>query len=113
MGFQPDQLRDKALAALEEVVQECRYRRPRRSLALRLALAYLWTHSRSGRVPFDTFWRVLDEDSLWRFQGADRALTAICSAIGVERNDELAMRLWQARLEEEARSGARGPGPPC
>ena len=30
------------IVALEEVVQECRYRSPRRSFALRFALAYLW-----------------------------------------------------------------------
>jgi hypothetical protein len=40
MGVAADQLRDKALLALEDVVQECRYRQPRCRQSARFALAY-------------------------------------------------------------------------
>src|SRR5438128_5531025 len=59
MGFAHQQLRDKALLALEEIVQEARYRRPRRSFALRFALAYLWAYAGGKRDPFDELWRAL------------------------------------------------------
>ena len=55
MRLNQDQLRDKALLALEDAAQECRYRAPRRSFLLRFALAYLWSISRGDRAPFDSF----------------------------------------------------------
>jgi hypothetical protein len=41
MRFGADQLRDKALLALEEAVQQSRYRPINRTLALKFALAFL------------------------------------------------------------------------
>ncbi|MGZ8347914.1 MAG: hypothetical protein ACXWUP_12460 [Allosphingosinicella sp.] len=106
MGFAPDQLRDKALIALEEVVQECRYRRPRRTFALRFALAYLWASGGAQRAPFEQFWRVLgDQKSPWSFSAANGALLAIYRALDLERDEEVAMALWKrCKTEEETSS---------
>lgn len=102
MGFGPDQLRDKALLALEEIVQECRYRRPRRSFAIRFALAYLWAMGGTDRRPFEQFWRVLgDEKSPWSFSSANGALLGIYRALGIERDEEVSMALWQRFQAEE------------
>jgi len=102
MGFGPEQLRDKALLALEEIVQECRYRRPRRSLALRFALAYLWALSGADRRPFEQFWRVLgDEKSPWSFSAANGALLGIYRTLGLERDEAVAMALWKRSQAEE------------
>jgi len=96
-------LTEKALLALEELVQECRYRAPRRSFMIRFTLAYLWSVSRGDREPFDEFWTVLQSNELWRFQQANYALAAIYHCVGVKRDEDLAMRLWHKRqLEEEA-----------
>ena len=68
-------LTEKALLALEEAVQECRYGTPRRSFAHRFALAYLWSMSRGDRAPFDALWKALGADKTpWSFSGADTAL---------------------------------------
>jgi len=102
MGFGPDQLRDKALLALEEAVQECRYRQPRRSFALRFALAYLWANAPLDRRPFDELWQALGaETSPWSYTGAERALSRIYEALALERDEAAAMRLWEARFREE------------
>lgn len=105
MGFAADQLRDKALLALEDVVQECRYRQPRRSFAISFALAYLWTYSgRQDREPFDRFWRdISSPKSPWSFTGADTALDGIYRALGCERPDEIGSRLWQRWWKQEGR----------
>jgi hypothetical protein len=106
------QLRAKALIALEEAVQECRYRKPRRGHALRFALAWLWSLDRGDRTPFDEFWQALAEDGMWRFGSADRALFVIYRHLGVDRPDDLPMRMWKARAAEEraASPGPRQPG---
>ncbi|HEX8641234.1 MAG TPA: hypothetical protein VF704_08760 [Allosphingosinicella sp.] len=103
MGFGADQLRDKALLALEEAVVEARYRRARRSYALRFALAYLWAYSGArDRRPFDALWRALrQEKTPWSFGVADGCLLAIYRTLGLSREGEAAMRLWQKRDEEE------------
>ena len=106
MGFGPEQLRDKALVALEEIVQECRYRTPRRSFALRFALAYLWALTGGDRRPFEHFWRVLgDAKSPWSFSAANGALLGIYRALGVERDEELSMAMWKRRQSEENKRG--------
>jgi hypothetical protein len=107
MGFGADQLRDKALLALEEALQELRYRPIRRSMALRFTLAYLWAYSGGERSPFDEFWRALGDERMWRFSSGDRALVGIYAVLGVTRDDELMMRLWRARHEEEQEPGSR------
>lgn len=95
MGFATDRLMGKALLALEEVVQEARYRPVRRSLALRLALAYLWSLGSGDRAPFDDLWRHLAaEDGSWRFSCSDNALSAIYRELGVQRDPEVSMRMW-------------------
>jgi hypothetical protein len=102
MGFDNHQLRDKALLALEEVVVECHYRTPRRSLAVRFALAYLWAYSSTGREPFDILWRSLSaEKSPWSFSAADRALLGIYRALNLERDDNVSHALWARRAAEE------------
>ena len=82
-----EQLRDKALLALEEAVQECRYREPRRSFALRFAIAYLWSSARCDREPFDAFWNALKRPSgpAVHFSIADIALLRVYRALGIER----------------------------
>lgn len=106
MGFGSEQLRDKALLALEEAVQECRYRRPHRSFALRFALAYLWALSGADRHAFDRFWRVLgDRKSPWSFGAANGALLAIYKVLGVERDEAVCLAVWRRRRDEEAPSG--------
>lgn len=107
MGFGPEQLRGKALLALEEAVQECRYRRPRRGFALRFALAYLWTTSGGDRRPYEHFWRVLgDEKRPWSFGAADGALLGIYQALGLRRDEAVSMAMWRKRAAEEE---GRGP----
>jgi hypothetical protein len=101
MGFGADQLKAKALLALEEALQELRYRPIRRSMALRFALAYLWASSGSARAPFDDYWRALADERMWRLSAADRALIGIYAAVGVQRDDAVMMRLWEARHREE------------
>ena len=102
MRFTADQLRDRALLALEEAVVECRYRRPRRSFALRFALAYLWATSGADRGPFEVFWTAIGHDKTpWSFGVADGALLAIYVALGLERDGRAAMALWERREQEE------------
>src|SRR5690349_12304657 len=84
----PEALRHKALLALEEVVQECRYRTPRRTLGIRFALAYLWAYAPRDPRPFDELWRQLGaEKSPWSFSCADNALSAVYVSLGVRRDD--------------------------
>lgn len=95
-------LAEKAVLALEEAVQECRYRAPRRSLGVRFALAYLWSAGGGGeREPFERFWKALARDDMWRGAAADQALSDLCRAAGVARSEEAAMAVWRARYEEE------------
>ena len=100
--FTAQQLRDKALLALEEAVVECRYGRPRRTFALRFALAYLWAGSGGDRRPFEDLWRALGrEHSPWSFTVADGALLAVYVALGLGRDASASMRLWEQRDAEE------------
>ncbi len=101
MGFAADQLRDKALMALEEALQDVRYPPARRPLSLRFALAYLWTVSPGDRAPFEQFWRALNETSPGSFGSADMALKRIYAALSLERDDAPSWRFWKRRQEEE------------
>ncbi len=109
--FSSEMLRDKALLALEEAVQETRYGPVRRSIALRFALAYLYASAPRDRAtpggqpfdrrPFDELWRSLAaEKTPWSHTMADTALSTLYRAIGVPRDDDIAMDLW-TRLEAE------------
>ena len=105
-AFTPDALRDKALLALEEAVQECRYRTPRRSFALRFALAYLWAYAPRDRRPLDDLWRALGEEkSPWSFSCANNALSAVYHALGIRRDDEIGNRFWRRWSTEEGSGG--------
>jgi hypothetical protein len=102
MRFTPDQLRNKALLALEEAVQETRYGQVRRTIALRFALSYLWASGTADRRCFDQFWSALQEDHMWRFSAADQALSSIYKQIGLERSHEVGMAMW-TRVHAEFR----------
>jgi hypothetical protein len=105
-------LTEKALLALEEAVQECRYGRPRRSFAHRFALAYLWSRSRGDRAPFDEYWQALGADhSPWSFSVADNALLGIYQALGVGRDHQVAHRLW-SEMDREMRKQKPETGNP-
>jgi hypothetical protein len=102
-----EQLRDKALLALEDAIQECRYRAPRPSFAVRFALAYLWVYSGSGdRSQFDRLWRSMREGKAsWRFSAADHALNGIYRTLRVERPDKVESQMWHRWTEHEGHGG--------
>lgn len=86
MGFGPQQLRDKALAALEEAAAQAQKQAIPRTRALAFALAYLWVYSGRDRWPFDGFWRHLADDyDIGRTQNLNANLNAIYRALDVER----------------------------
>lgn len=95
MRFTPDQLRDKALYALEEALQEIRYQKSEQTAALRFALAYLWSISDGERAPFDDFWKRLGERGAAALTMAGRALDGIYRGLGVERDEEVRNALWR------------------
>jgi hypothetical protein len=107
MRFPADQLRDKALLALEDAVQECRYRTPRRSHAVRFALAYLWAYSGcNDRRPYNEFWRaLLEPKSPWSFSAADHALLGIYVSLGLKRDDKVGWAMWRSWQESERSGG--------
>jgi hypothetical protein len=109
MRLGSDQLRDKALLALEDAVQECRYRAPRRSFLLRFALAYLWSVSpRGDRGPFYSFWAAMaQEKSPWSFSVADHSLSVIYRELGLERPKDINMEMWRRWSKEEGHGGGR------
>ena len=81
-----DQLRNKALAALEEAAEKSKARPVERTKALSFALAYLWATSGGERWPFVNFWRdVATENDIGRSQGVNASLNAIYLALGVQR----------------------------
>ena len=99
-------LSEKALLALEEAVQLCRYQSPRRSFAYRFALAYLWSLRPGDRAPFDEMWKALGADKTpWSFSAADTALLGIYNALGLPRDPGVAHRLWSDIEAERRRSG--------
>jgi hypothetical protein len=106
MRFTREELILKALLALEDAIQECRYRRPRRSFAIRFALAYLWANSRGDRRHFDELWNVLgSEHKPWSFGSADHALGWVYKGVGVERPENLPMEMWGRWSRERGRGG--------
>ena len=58
MRFGMSDLRDKALAAVDEVAEQAATKPVRRQLALRFALAFLANFA-DERWPFDNFWRAI------------------------------------------------------
>ena len=82
MGFAPHQLRDRALAAVEEAVAGAARRRPERSKALAFALTYLWAHTGAPRAPFVQLWRALAiANDIARSQNVLAAMNAIRRAV--------------------------------
>lgn len=83
MGFAPHQLRDKALAAVEEAAERARRAPVERTKALAFALAYLWAHGGGDRRAFIWFWRSLaTTDDIARGQNLHASLNAIRHAVG-------------------------------
>ena len=107
-GSCPHPLTEKALLALEELVQECRYRAPRRSFMVRFTLAYLWAVRCGDRGPFDEFWAALEAGDLWRCQQAGWALARIYRCLGVERDQDVAKRMWRKCQEEHEATRKKG-----
>ncbi len=98
----PGQLRDKALLALEDAIQECRYRTPRPSFAVRFALAYLWVYGGCDRLVFDELWQALRAPHTpWSFSVANRALTMVYGELGLDRPAQPAWRMWARWAEHE------------
>ncbi len=90
MGFAPEYLRDKALAALDEAVEQSKSRPLVRTKALAFSLAYLWAHRGGERWPFVTFWQAVAFDNdIGRRQGVNASLNAIYLALGVSRERHL------------------------
>ena len=86
MGFGADQLRDKALEALEEAAAQSKKQPLVRTKALGFALAYLWAYSGGQRWPFVNFWRdIAGENDIGRSQGVNASLNAIYLALGLQR----------------------------
>lgn len=106
MRLSHEQLRDKALLALEDAVQECRYRKPRRSFAVRFSLAYLYATSKVDREAFDAFWRdYLAPVSPWNFGSADTSLLRIYVVLGLERPDDIDDKMWKRWSKQVGHGG--------
>ena len=100
------QLQARALLALEEAVQECRYRTPRRSFALRFALAYLHATARCDRRPFDELWKALGaQKSPWSFSVANIALLGVYRELGLHRDEDVGSAMWRRWSKEEGHGG--------
>jgi hypothetical protein len=86
MGFGAEQLRDKALAAIEEAAEQCQKHPIERSKALAFALAYLWAYSSGDRDPFVWFWKSLARpNEIGRTQNVNASLNAIYRALRLQR----------------------------
>ena len=76
------ELRERAIAALAEAVEQTHQSPVKRTLALRFALAFLANFA-NERWPFDNFWRAIaGKPDNGRWQGANAALNAIKRAVG-------------------------------
>lgn len=86
MTFGADQLRDRALAALEEVADQSRKEPIQRTRAIAIALAYLWAYGGRERGMFVWFWRSLtDPNDIGRSQNVNASLNGIYRALGLSR----------------------------
>lgn len=94
-------LQIKALFALEQAVQECRYGRVRRTYALRFALAYLWSLDGGSRDPYRDLWCTLDGwNGTIRYRDADRALTDIHRRLRMPRDERQSKVAWRLAEDE-------------
>lgn len=110
MRFTPDQLRDKALFALEEALQEIRFSKAFQTAALRFALAYLWSMADVTPEPYDRFWKCLGARSAGIFTAADTALEQIYHSLGVTRDEEVSNGLWRKAYRKYVANLVRGHG---
>jgi hypothetical protein len=93
MRFGVNDLRQRALAAVDEAADQSNEGPVRRTLALRFTLAFL-SNFAGERWPFDTFWQAIgSKNDRARWQNANAARNAIRRAVGVDhRGDERADR---------------------
>ena len=81
--FAPHELRDKALAAIEEAAERAKAGPVERTKALSFALAYLWSTSGGERWPFDWFWEsIAEEHDIGRTQNVWASLNAVKRVVG-------------------------------
>ena len=86
MRFGAHQLRDKALAALEEAAERSREGPVERTKALGFALAFLWALGGGDRAPFTWFWQSLaTPEEIGRSQNVHASLNAVYRAVGLVR----------------------------
>ena len=99
MRIDADQLKIKALAALEEVAEATHDAPVAPTYALRFALAYLYAVSGGERWPFDGFWQAVTRDwgsadavrgaaGIGRSQSANACLNGIYLSIGIKRDSK-------------------------
>jgi hypothetical protein len=109
--FGTAELRNRALLALEEALEQCREGPVRRSFALRFALAFL-SNFASEREAFDEYWRGLAEPKQPpRYGSVNVALNRIYRSIGAERDHALSLRLRRAHAAPDEPQGPRRDGP--
>lgn len=83
MRFGMDDLRSRALAALEETAEEARTAPVKRTLMLRFTLAFLANFA-DDRGMFDYFWQSLaDDHDIGRSQNVRAALNGIKRSVGL------------------------------
>ena len=79
-------LRERALAAVDEAADLASDGPVRRSLTLRFTLAFLANFA-DGRWPFDNFWQAIaSSNDRARWQNANAARNAIRRSVRVERS---------------------------
>ena len=80
-------LRERALAAVDQAADEANEGPVRRTLALRFTLAFLANFA-DERWPFDNFWQAIARpNDRARWQNANAARNAIRRLVRAERND--------------------------
>ena len=80
-------LRERALAAVDEAADQANQGPVRRSLALRFTLAFLANFA-DERWPFDNFWQAIgSSNDRARWQNANAARNAIRRSVRAGRND--------------------------
>jgi hypothetical protein len=83
--FAMTDLRQRALAAVDEAAEQSNEGPVRRTLALRFTLAFLANFA-GERWPFDNFWQAIgSKNNRARWQNANAARNAIRRAVGVDK----------------------------
>lgn len=104
MRLAPEQLKMKALAALEEAAERSHRGPVEPSYALRFSLAFLYAVADGERWPFDGFWQAVTRDwgkadaggaaaGIGRWQTANACLNAIYRAVRMTRDYEAAQAI--------------------